>query len=85
MEPHVTNARPEIRLNFRTLLLPLIGALMLLVAGCCGSGNSSGSPGGLANIVPGHKDAELRTRVEHDSFPTAAEAMHSPAAASGNQ
>ena len=31
-------------------------------------------------MVPGHQEAELRDRVQHDSFPTAAQAMQTPAA-----
>ncbi len=59
-------------------LLPIAGAL-LTVAGCCGSGNS-GNSGSLADaLIPGRKEAEFRDRVQHDSFPTATEAMRSPA------
>ena len=56
--------------------LLLIIAAMLLPAGCLGSANS----GSLADaLVPGRKEAQFRDRVQHDSFPTANEAMHSPA------
>jgi len=39
-----------------------------LAAGCC-----------MADLFPSHKEAEFRKRVEHDNFPTAAEALHSSA------
>jgi len=33
----------------------------------------------MADLFPSHKEAEFRKRVEHDNFPTAAEALHSSA------
>jgi hypothetical protein len=57
-----------------------LAAALLALTGCCGSGGSSSASGGLANaLIPGRKEAEFRNRVEHDSFPTATEAMRSPA------
>jgi hypothetical protein len=55
---------------------------MILVCSCgCGS-TGSGMSNGLANaLIPGRKEAEFRSRVEHDSFPNANEAMHPPAQA----
>jgi hypothetical protein len=50
----------------------LISAVLWLLPGCSS----------LYDLVPGHKDAELRDRVQHDSFPTASQAMQTPAPAS---
>lgn len=44
--------------------LVLAGFLLLSALGC--------------DLIPGHKEAALRKRVDADSFPTAAEALHSP-------
>ncbi len=48
----------------------LISAVLWLLPGCSS----------LYDMVPGHQEAELRDRVQHDSFPTAAQAMQTPAA-----
>ena len=52
----------------RVWLSSLLLATLLPAAGCC-----------VADLFPGHKEAEFRNRVEHDNFPTAAEALHAPA------
>ena len=54
-----------------SLWAPLLIAAMLVSAPGCSS---------LYDLVPGHKEAELRDRVQHDDFPTAAQAMKSPSA-----
>jgi hypothetical protein len=76
----VTGKRSTFSLGVLPASLLLAGAT-LLSAGCCGSGNS----GGLANLVPGHQEAEFRNRVENDSFPNASEALHAPQADAGNK
>jgi len=51
---------------------------LFATAGCLSSGGTGGSSGGLADLIPGRQEAELRKRVEADSFPTAAQALHTP-------
>ena len=76
----VTAMRPKHVLFVSRSWLWLGAAALLILTGCCGSGNSSGSSGSLADaLIPGRKEAEFRDRVQHDSFPTATEAMRSPA------
>jgi len=48
------------------------------VVGLLFAGGKGGSSGGLADLIPGHQEAALRQRVEADSFPTAAQALHTP-------
>jgi hypothetical protein len=65
--------------NSLSWLRPIAAALLTL-AGCSGPAGSSGNSGGLADaLIPGRKEAEFRNRVQNDSFPTATEAMRSPA------
>ena len=57
-----------------------VAAMLIFLTGCGSAG--TGMSGSLANaLIPGRKDAEFRNRVEHDSFPNANEATHSPAQA----
>jgi hypothetical protein len=35
----------------------------------------------LPDLIPGHKEAQFRSRVQNDSFPTAAQATQLPAGA----
>ena len=77
----MTPERSKLAARLWKSMVSLTGAALLLASGCCGSGTS----GGLGDLMPGHKDADLRSRVEHDSFPTADQALHSPAPADGKQ
>ena len=43
-----------------------------------------GNFGGLADLIPGHQEAELRKRAEADSFPTADKALGTPMVGTGN-
>lgn len=52
-----------------TLNAFLLLAAMLLAAPGCSS---------LSDWIPGHHDAEFRSRVQNDSFPTAAQAAQAP-------
>jgi len=56
----------------------LIAATLLSAAGCLSSGDSQRTSGGLADLIPGHKEAVLRKRAEADSFPSADQAPRAP-------
>ena len=51
----------------------LFAAMLLASPGCST----------LPDLIPGHKEAEFRSRVQNDSFPTAAQATQPPAGAPG--
>jgi len=53
----------------------LLSLVLFSTVGCLSSGGPGGSSAGLADLIPGHKDAELRRRAEADSFPTADQAL----------
>jgi hypothetical protein len=55
-----------------------MAATLLLVPGCLSSAGPGETTGGLADLIPGHKEAELRKRVEADSFPSANQAHIQP-------
>jgi hypothetical protein len=54
----------------------LLIATMLLASPGCST---------LPDLIPGHKEAEFRSRVQNDSFPTAAQAAQSPTGASAER
>lgn len=58
----------------------LMTATLLSAAGCLSSNDSHRTSGGLADLIPGHKEAALRKRVEADSFPSADQAINTPPA-----
>ena len=62
----------------------LLLVTLLSVAGCLSSAGPGGTSGGLADLIPGHQDAALRKRAEADSFPSAAQALHTPPPQGGN-
>ena len=61
-----------------TAAMLLVAATLLSAPGCLSSAGPGGTSGGLANLIPGRQDAALRQRAEADSFPTAAQALHTP-------
>jgi hypothetical protein len=59
----------------------LVGMITLLpTTGCLSSAGPGKTSGGLADLIPGHKEAALRKRVEADSFPSADRALGTPVA-----
>jgi hypothetical protein len=58
----------------------LATAGLLSAAGCLSSAGPGGTSGGLSELIPGYKEAELRKRVEADSFPSAEQAHIPPSA-----
>jgi hypothetical protein len=77
---HVTAMSSKFFLRVSLSWLWPIAAALLTLAGCFGSAGSSSTSGGLADaLIPGRKEAQFRDRVQQDSFPTASEAMRSPA------
>lgn len=63
----MTGSRSSFRLRPWLALLLVTAAGLLSATGCQ-----------LADLIPGHQEAELRRRVEADKFPTAAQALHAP-------
>jgi hypothetical protein len=49
-------------------------ALFLPEAGCTGGGSARKPMDAVTELIPGQKEANLRKRVEADSFPTAEKA-----------
>jgi hypothetical protein len=66
----MTLDRKKLSLRTSVAALLLSGTTLLAVTGCSS----------ITDAIPGHKEAEFRNRVEHDSFPNAAEAVHSQSA-----
>lgn len=66
------------RIRHWMAILTIATVTLLPAAGCLSSAGPGGTSGGLADLIPGHKEAALRKRVEADSFPTAAQALHTP-------
>jgi hypothetical protein len=52
----------------------MTAAAIFSAAGCQSSAPGESS-GGLADLIPGHREAELRKRADADSFPTADHAL----------
>jgi len=65
-------------------LMVMMTATLFLAAGCLSSAGPGETSGGLADLIPGHKEAALRKRVEADSFPTADQALHAPPEGNAN-
>ncbi len=63
------------RFSFR--IRPWVAAMFFMTAALLSA------PG--CDLIPGHKDAEFRQRVEKDSFPTADQALHTTVDASGSR
>ncbi|MEI8374511.1 MAG: hypothetical protein WCJ35_16930 [Planctomycetota bacterium] len=70
--------RSSFRIRSWMALMFLMTATLLSAAGCLSSSDSHRTSGGLADLIPGHKEAALRKRVESDSFPSANQAPHAP-------
>jgi hypothetical protein len=75
---NVTGRQFSFRIGPWTASLLLIAATLVSAAGCQSSSGPGGKSGGLADWMPGHEDAALRKRVDADSFPSAAQALHTP-------
>ena len=75
----VTGQRFSVRTRASIAAIPAVMLTLLSAAGCLSSGSTGGASSGLADLIPGHQEAALRKRVEADSFPTADQALHTPA------
>jgi hypothetical protein len=62
----------------------LMTASLLSAAGCMSSAGTGGTSGGVADLIPGHHDEVVRKQAAADSFPSAAQALHTPAPQGGN-
>lgn len=80
---NVTGQRNSYRIGPWATSMLLVTATLLAAPGCLSSG-PGGKSGGLADLMPGHQEAALRKRVDADSFPDAAHALHAPPGAAGD-
>jgi hypothetical protein len=64
----------------------ILSTVLLSVAGCHSSSGPGGTSGGLADLIPGHQEAELRKRVDADKdFPSADQALNPSFGGDGNR
>jgi hypothetical protein len=61
-------------MNHTLLVFLLLIALAAPLAGCASTSDPSKSHDTMLDLIPGHKDAALRQKVEADNFPTAEKA-----------
>ena len=63
----------------------LTAATLLSAAGCRAPAGPGETSGGLAALMPGHENEELRKRVAADKFPSANQAVNTPVGDNGNR
>jgi hypothetical protein len=81
-ESNVTSIGQVIRdFGKKALAKLMMAALVVGFGGCFYPSQSNHQSGGIADLIPGRKEAQLRKRVEADSFPDASRALHAPVAA----